>query len=123
MNIGARNNNSKSYDKKQIIRDSNPKKLNEKSIKNMILRQTEESGDWVLNRSNDSDFETNKEDICDKLAKLRNGVRLGNTIQVIEACIEIMETQKHPTASDIVNSPCKQAIYNICGKRAYNYEI
>jgi hypothetical protein len=88
----------------------------------MILRQTEESGDWINERSNNSDFETSKEDMNNQLATLRNGVRLENSIQVIEACINILETQKHPTASDIVDSPCKQAIYNICGKRAYNYE-
>jgi hypothetical protein len=120
MNIGAKGSNTHKFDKQAMIKDAKSGSIQE--CQDMIIRDIEQCTEWIDERSNNSDFETNKKDMKDKIAKLFDAITCKSEIRAIEASIAILETQKHPTASDIVDSPCKNAIYNICGKRAYNYK-
>ena len=120
MNTGAKGSKAHKFDKQAMMEDAKAGSIQE--CQNMIIRDIEQCSEWINTRSNNSDFETDKQDMKDKIAKLHDAIKCKSEIRAIEASIAILETQKHPTASDIVDSPCKNAIYNICGKRAYNYK-
>jgi DNA-binding MltR family transcriptional regulator len=118
MNLGARSNDPKSYDKNQMLDDVILKKLDNSSIQNMILNDLSNAFNWIDQRGNTGDNIPNE-----ALDNFHHAILNKKEHLAVKYAVEVLETQKHPTASDIVDSPCKQAIYNICGKRAYNYEI
>jgi hypothetical protein len=116
MNFGAKNDKDRQYNTMQMIKDSNPEKV-EKSTWNMLKRQFDEAYEWYENRGNAGDNVP-----IDELEALGHAIDYMKVSDVIEHSSNILSTKMHPTARDIVGNVATQAIYNVCGKRAYKYE-
>lgn len=117
MNLGARNSESKMYNFEQMSKDLT-NNLDNTNIQNMILNDCSSAFNWIEQRGNSGDnipieaFEQFHKAILEKDAK-----------KALQFGVDVLETQKHPTARDIVDSPVKQFVYNCCGYRTYTYEI
>ncbi len=118
MNFGARNNDSKNYDKNAMLSDVSPEKLDNPNVKNMILNDLSSAFNWYNQRGNAGD----NVDI-DDLDQFHHHILNDNAEKATEYAHSILETQMHPTAEDICKAPIKQFCYNVLGKRAYKYEL
>jgi len=117
MNLGAKNDSEKEYNIEKMKQDVNPKVLDNTTIQNMVLRQLSDVFNWIDNRGTPGDNIPKKE-----LDGFHGAILDKNATRAMTHACNILETKMHPTARDIITSPVKQAIYNLCGKRAFKYQ-
>lgn len=124
-NIGARNAPKPTYNRQNAFDDVFLSDFEGNEGIRMAIRDAKQALEWIQERSTPSDNVPSEaaNRLLDGLESIEGGNDPSGGQYALRAAFDVLSTQMHPTARDIVGAPAKQVIYTITGKRAHTYRI